>query len=110
MCNVFRCCAVALLFTGSALAASHSSAVPSSVLRDPEQQKMTDCEQQATMQSLKGEDKKKFMSQCLPAQVNPAKELTPHQLKMQACNQDADKQDITGDARKTFMSKCLKKH
>ena len=50
------------------------------------------------------------MSQCLPAQVNPAKELTPHQLKMQACNQDADKQDITGDARKTFMSQCLSRH
>ncbi|MBS0969558.1 phosphate-starvation-inducible protein PsiF [Chimaeribacter arupi] len=106
----FYGCAFALLFAGNALAAGHSSAVPSSVLRDPDQQKMTDCEQQATMQSLKGEDRKKFMSQCLPAQVNPAKELTPHQLKMQACNQDADKQDITGDARKTFMSQCLSRH
>lgn len=101
---------LALLIGGGALAADTQSREAAAALHNPTQQKMTDCEQQATQQSLKGEDRKKFMSQCLPAQVNPDQQLTPHQLKMKACNDDADHQDITGDARKTFMSKCLKKN
>lgn len=71
---------------------------------------MTDCNQQATTQSLKGDDRKKFMSQCLKAQVQPdEKALTPQQQKMKSCNAEAATKELKGDARKTFMSTCLKK-
>lgn len=73
-------------------------------------EKMTDCNQQATTQSLKGDDRKKFMSQCLKAQVHPdEKALTPQQQKMKNCNAEAATKELKGDARKTFMSTCLKK-
>lgn len=75
-----------------------------------QQKKMTDCNQQATTQSLKGDDRKKFMSQCLKAQVHPdEKALTPQQQKMKSCNAEAATKELRGDARKTFMSTCLKK-
>ncbi|MFV8797165.1 PsiF family protein [Yersinia sp. LJYL362] len=75
-----------------------------------QQKKMTDCNQQATTQALKGDDRKKFMSQCLKAQVHPdEKALTPQQQKMKSCNAEAATKALKGDARKTFMSTCLKK-
>ncbi len=35
----------------------------------PQQQKMRECNAQATQQSLKGDDRSKFMSACLKKQV-----------------------------------------
>jgi len=70
---------------------------------------MTDCNSQATTQSLKGEDRKKFMSNCLKAESKTTEKLSPQQEKMKTCNADAAKKDLKGDSRKTFMSTCLKK-
>ncbi|MCT4710338.1 PsiF family protein [Enterobacteriaceae bacterium H11S18] len=77
----------------------------------PQQQRMTSCNQQATAQTLKGDERKSYMSGCLKnAGTAPAqKSLTPQQQKMKSCNADAGKQSLSGDARKTFMSHCLKK-
>lgn len=76
-----------------------------------QQQKMTECNQQASTQSLKGDQRKSFMSHCLKKESSAAavKTLTPQQQKMKSCNADATKQALKGDARKTFMSACLKK-
>jgi len=77
----------------------------------PQQQRMTTCNQQATSQTLKGDERKTYMSNCLKnSQSAPAeKSLTPQQQKMKECNAEAGKQTLSGDGRKTFMSNCLKK-
>ena len=77
----------------------------------PQQQRMTSCNQQATSQTLKGDARKTYMSNCLKnSQSAPAdKSLTPQQQKMKDCNAEAGKKTSSGDTRKTFMSNCLKK-
>ena len=76
-----------------------------------QQNKMTTCNADATAKSLKGDERKTFMSTCLKATpaANDGKALTPQQQKMTTCNADAKTQALTGDARKAFMSECLKK-
>lgn len=65
-----------------------------------QQNKMTTCNADATAKSLKGDERKAFMSNCLKA--------TP-QERMKSCNATATEQALKGDARKAFMSECLKK-
>ncbi|TNV17230.1 hypothetical protein FH968_18565 [Buttiauxella sp. B2] len=87
------------------------SAVAADKAMTPQQQRMTTCNQTATSQTLKGDARKTYMSNCLKnGQSAPAdKSLTPQQQKMKDCNAEAGKQTLSGDARKTFMSNCLKK-
>lgn len=64
--------------------------------------KMGECNKQAAGKT--GDEKKKFMSECLSAK--PAeKKLTPQQQKMKDCNEQA--KGKTGADRKTFMKGCL---
>ena len=77
-----------------------------------QQNKMTTCNADATAKSLKGDERKMFMSTCLkaaPAANDDAKALTPQQEKMKTCNADAATKALKGDERKAFMSDCLKK-
>jgi hypothetical protein len=76
-----------------------------------QQNKMTTCNADATAKSLKGDERKAFMSTCLKAApaADAAKPMTPQQEKMKTCNATATTQALKGDARKTFMSECLKK-
>lgn len=76
-----------------------------------QQNKMTTCNADATAKSLKGDERKAFMSTCLKATpaAPAATALTPQQEKMKSCNADAASKTLKGDARKTFMSDCLKK-
>ncbi|GAB2936228.1 PsiF family protein [Hafnia psychrotolerans] len=96
-----------LLIGGQALAADTTKAP--SAAQSAQRQKMTDCNQQATGQSLKGDERKNFMSHCLKAETKPDKKMTEQQNKMKNCNADAGKKQLKGDARKAFMSTCLKK-
>ncbi|MGF6327242.1 hypothetical protein ABH909_000120 [Pseudomonas sp. BS3782 TE3695] len=75
-----------------------------------QQNKMTTCNAEATAKSLKGDERKAFMSTCLKAApaADAAKPMTPQQEKMKTCNATATAQALTGDARKIFMSECLK--
>jgi len=75
-----------------------------------QQNKMTTCNADATAKSLKGDERKAFMSSCLKAApaADAAKPLTPQQEKMKTCNADAATKALKGDARKAFMSECLK--
>ncbi|MEO8627221.1 MAG: PsiF family protein [Betaproteobacteria bacterium] len=98
------------------LAALVSFSVP--VLAATAQQtKMKTCNTDAKTKALKGDERKKFMSECLsaaaPADASPAaaadeKKLTPQQAKMKTCNADAKTQALKGAERKAFMSTCLK--
>lgn len=69
-----------------------------------QQNKMTTCNADASAKSLKGDERKAFMSSCLKAA--PA---ATQQEKMKTCNATASTQALKGDARKAFMSDCLKK-
>lgn len=73
-----------------------------------QQQKMTMCNQQAGEKTLKGDERKTFMSNCLKKDAK-VDGMTPQQMKMKTCNADASQKELKGDARKTFMSSCLKK-
>jgi len=70
----------------------------------PQQQKMKDCNAQATGKT--GDERSAFMSTCLKGgATEPVKPMT-QQEKMTACNAKATGK--TGDERKAFMSSCLK--
>ncbi|MBM4342199.1 MAG: phosphate starvation-inducible protein PsiF [Deltaproteobacteria bacterium] len=91
-----------------------------------QQNKMADCNKQATEKGLKGDERKKFMSECLkggaaaapaPAPAKPdapaapaaggKKELPPKEA-MGACAKKSKELGNKGDAHKKFMSDCLK--
>ncbi|BBV77948.1 phosphate starvation-inducible protein PsiF [Klebsiella electrica] len=77
----------------------------------PQQQKMATCNKEASSKTLKGDERKAFMSQCLKkeAPAPESKGLTPQQQKMRECNGQATQQSLKGDDRNKFMSACLKK-
>lgn len=98
-----------LMLTPPLMAADTAAKTPSPA-QAAQQKRMTDCNQQASSQSLKGADRTTFMSSCLKAEGHhDEKALTPQQQKMKSCNADAAKKELKGDERKTFMSHCLKK-
>jgi len=70
-----------------------------------QQEKMKDCNAQATAKALKGDERKQFMSTCLSA--GQEAQHVSQQEKMKMCNQEAGKQNLKGDQRKQFMSTCL---
>jgi len=70
----------------------------------PQQQKMSSCNKEAGDKKLAGDDRKKFMSECLSA--DGGKKMT-QQEKMTYCNKEAGSKKLAGDDRKKFMSSCL---
>jgi hypothetical protein len=73
----------------------------------PQQQRMADCNQQASGKT--GDERKSFMSSCLKGgtSATDAKPSTP-QERMKTCNADATSKALKGADRKSFMSTCLK--
>jgi hypothetical protein len=70
--------------------------------KTPQQEKMTSCNKEAGDKGMKGDERKKFMSQCLSAAKMSQQE------KMKACNKEAGENALKGEERKKFMSECLK--
>ncbi|EFE93934.1 PsiF family protein [Serratia odorifera] len=99
------------LLLSTTLMAAETPAKTPSPAQAAQQKRMTDCNQQATTQSLKGADRSTFMSTCLKSEGHKTtdKALTPQQQKMKSCNADAAKKSLKGEERKSFMSGCLKK-
>ena len=98
------------LVAGSALAADAEKKAPSPA-QQAQQEKMKACNAEAGSKALKGDERKKFMSDCLSAK--PAAAATPaapatQQDKMKSCNAEAATKALKGDERKAFMSDCLK--
>lgn len=77
----------------------------------PQQQRMATCNQQAKEKTLKGDERKSYMSECLKGNKasGDKKGLTPQQLKMRDCSSQATQQSLKGEDRSKFMSGCLKK-
>ena len=98
--RLFALAALALaLGAGTAFAAD-----PPATTLTPQQQKMKDCNAQAS--DKKGDERNAFMSNCLKATPAATEKPMTQQEKMTACNAKATGK--TGDDRKAFMSECLK--
>ena len=95
--------AVFALSTGLAWGAGDVAKKEPSPAQKAQQEKMKSCNAEAGKQSLKGDERKKFMSECLGSKPAPATQ----QDKMKSCNAEAGKQSLKGDERKKFMSECL---
>ncbi len=65
-----------------------------------QQERMKACNEQAA--GRKGEERKKFMSECLKDRQSA------QQDRMKSCNKEAGEKKLKGDERKKFMSECLK--
>lgn len=84
-------------------------------LATPQQDKMKNCNKEAADKKLAGEERKKFMSECLKAKPAEAaapaagakKELPPKEA-MGACAKASKEKGNKGDDHKKFMSACLK--
>ena len=90
-----------------AFAASPQAASSTPRTMTAQQQKMATCSHES--KGMKGEEHKKFMSDCLHGNATaatPAK--TTQQEKMKTCNADAKAKALKGSERKSFMSSCLK--
>ena len=98
------------LVAGSAFAADAEKKAPSPA-QQAQQEKMKACNADAGTKALKGDERKKFMSECLSAKsaaaATPAAPST-QQDKMKSCNAEAGTKALKGDERKAFMSDCLK--
>ena len=88
------------------LFASFCMVTPFSLADTPQQEKMKNCNAQAT--DKKGDERKAFMKECLSAK--PVKANTAQQEKMKVCNKEAAGKELKGDERKKFMSSCLSAH
>ncbi|MEP7097055.1 MAG: PsiF family protein [Dokdonella sp.] len=86
-----------------------------------QQTKMKSCNAEAKTQSLKGPERKTFMSTCLKgdstmaaapaaapmAAAAPMSAKATQQQKMKTCNAEAKTDALKGAARKSFMKTCL---
>lgn len=97
-----------LMVAGLALALAATTAVhaadTSTPAKNAQQQRMVDCNKQATGKT--GDERKAFMSSCLKGEAAAPAKMT-QQEKMKACNADPEAKSLKGDARKQFMSHCL---
>jgi hypothetical protein len=81
-----------------AVAGAFAVAAAPAFADNAQQERMKVCNTKAG--EMKGDERKKFMSDCLK------KEKNSQQEKMKTCNAKAG--DMKGDERKKFMSECLK--
>lgn len=94
---------VLALSAGASFAAEPAKKEPSAA-QLAQQEKMKSCNAEAGEKALKGDERKKFMSECLGAKSEPKTQ----QDKMKTCNAEAGTKALKGDERKKFMSECLK--
>jgi hypothetical protein len=78
--------------------------------RTPQQEKLAHCAHES--KGLKGDERHKFLSDCLKGHAEPEAEKKDHadasHGRMKSCNDDARRKDLHGDERRAFMSSCLK--
>ncbi|WP_395683832.1 PsiF family protein [Dokdonella sp.] len=108
--------AIAFAFAGSIHAAPAQDATAvgkSGKALTAQQQRMKNCNAEAKAQSLKGDDRRGFMSTCLKggstelAAHADKSAPTPAQLKRKACSAEAKEKGLKGNERKTFVRECI---
>ena len=94
----------ALMFSTAGVVAAEQEKKAPSPAQLAQQEKMKACNADAGKKELKGDERKKFMSECLSAKTASSSQ----QDKMKSCNAEAGKKALKGDERQKFMSECLK--
>ena len=97
--RILAALSLSLAFAPLALAQDDASAA-----QKRQQARMKNCNEKASAQNLKGDERQRFMSGCLKGETK----TTAQQQKMSACNKQASARSLKGDERKAFMSNCLK--
>ncbi|VFS46024.1 Phosphate starvation-inducible protein psiF precursor [Budvicia aquatica] len=92
--------ALPILFSlcfASGVIAAETTKAPSEA-QTAQRDKMASCNKQATDKSLKGDERKTFMADCLKAKpaAEEAKKMTPQQQKMGTCNTEAAGKGLKG--------------
>lgn len=95
---------LSLIAIGLSLSVGAAHALDAEKKPTAQQSKMTTCNKDAG--DKKGDERKKFMKECLSAK--PAAAAT-QQDKMKSCNADTKAKTLKGDERKAFMKECLSK-
>ncbi len=96
-----------LISVAALVIASQFAFAPVALAVTPQQQRMGDCNKEAT--GKKGDERKVFMKSCLSGnQAEAQDKRTTQQQKMKTCNADAGTKKLKGAERKAFMSDCLK--
>ena len=104
----------------TAVAAALLAAVPAFAGDQPkshsQQEKFAQCSHES--KGLKGDERHKFMSECLKGHGSGKDRATPtrearhepneQQVRMKTCNEEAGRKHLHGDERRQFMSSCLK--
>lgn len=85
-----------------ALIATFVLAAPA--LATPQTDKMKSCNATAKEQTLKGDARRDFMSQCLSSKPEP--DRLAKREKVKSCTVDAKEKSLKGDERKKFISEC----
>lgn len=96
----------------SLFAIAFATAAGSAYAATAQQEKMKTCNAEAKTKSLKGDERKAFMKDCLSAKPEAAPvaeaKTTTQRGKMKDCSAEAKSKALKGDERKNFMSGCLK--
>ncbi len=92
----------------ASFAAEEKKTTPPAPTTHPQHARMSACNKEAGEKNLAGEERKKFMSECLStAKKNQAEARKTQQEKMTACNKSATEKTLKGDERKKHMKECL---
>jgi psiF repeat len=74
-----------------------------------QQDKVKTCNNIADNRSLKGEDRKKFMQDCLNKAGTPPLSEMSQRDKLNACKSLADRRNLKGEDRRSFLKDCMNK-
>jgi len=94
-----------LVALGAALAIATTQSANAEAVTNSQQEKMKECNAEASGKSLAGDDRKTFMKSCLSSKG--VKLSNSQQQRMKDCNADANTKSLKGDDRKAFMKSCL---
>ena len=67
------------------------------------------CNDMADNKSLKGDDRKNFLQECLKKAGNQQLNEMSQKDKANVCKNLADKKNVTGNDRRSFMKDCMNK-
>jgi hypothetical protein len=81
-------------------------AVSAPAFAQTQKEKMKGCNTEAKTKSLKGDERRAFMSQCLSLTAAEKVERQAQVDKAKACIAEAKGKALKGDARKKFVSEC----
>lgn len=73
------------------------------------QDKAKACNDAADKKSLKGQDRKNFMQDCLSKAGNEQLNQMSQKDKMDVCKDLADKRNLAGSDRRSFIKDCMNK-